>query len=262
MVLARGGRFDGAAAVVTGGAHGIGRACAVRLADEGARVAVLDLDEGAARDVASQLAGSAGLPHLAVRVDVTDRSSVEAAVTRAASELGRIDTLVNVAGGDVEHGTFEDTDDDVWIRVLELNLLGVVRCARSAIAHLRRSTRHPGIVSVSSVNAFTALGSEAYSSAKAGLTSLTANLAAGLARDGVRVNAVAPGTVRTRVWAGQEGGADRLRPLYPLGRVGEPEDVAGAVAFLASSDAAWITGHTLPVEGGLLTGHADRMDVR
>jgi NAD(P)-dependent dehydrogenase (short-subunit alcohol dehydrogenase family) len=119
----------------------------------------------------------------------------------------------------------------------------------------------PGIVTVSSVNAFTALGSEGYSSAKAGLTSLTGNLAASLARDGIRVNAVAPGTIRTRVWDGQEGGADRLRPLYPLGRVGEPQDVAGAVAFLASSDAAWITGHTLPVEGGLLTGHADRMDV-
>ena len=259
MVLGR--RFDNAAAVVTGGAHGIGRACAMRLADEGARVAVLDLDEEAAHDVVSQLAQVGERPHVAVQVDVTDRSSVDAAVARAAGELGQLDALVNVAGGDVEHGSFEDTDDEVWSRVLELNLIGVVRCCRAAIPHLRRSTRDPGIVTISSVNAFTALGSEAYSSAKAGLTSLTGNLAASLARDGVRVNAVAPGTIRTRVWDGQEGGADRLRPLYPLGRVGEPEDVAGAVAFLASGDAAWITGHTLPVEGGLLTGHADRMDV-
>ena len=91
-----------------------------------------------------------------------------------------------------------------------------------------------------------------YSSAKAGITSLTTNLAASLAPEGIRVNAVAPGTIRTRVWVGQEGGADQMQPLYPLGRVGEPEDVAGAVAFLASSDAAWITGHTLPVDGGLL----------
>jgi meso-butanediol dehydrogenase / (S,S)-butanediol dehydrogenase / diacetyl reductase len=261
MVLGRGGRLHGAAAVVTGGAHGIGRACALRIADEGARVAVLDLDEGAAQDVVSRLVQLGELPHVAVQVDVTDRSSVDRAVGRAAAELGGLDTLVNVAGGDVEHGAFEDTDDEVWTRVLELNLLGVVRCCRSAIPHLRRSTRNPAIVTVSSVNAFTALGSEAYSSAKAGLTSLTGNLAAGLARDGIRVNAVAPGTVRTRVWDGQEGGADRLAPLYPLGRVGEPEDVAGAVAFLASSDAAWITGHTLPVDGGLLTGHGDRMDV-
>jgi NAD(P)-dependent dehydrogenase (short-subunit alcohol dehydrogenase family) len=185
-------------------------------------------------------------------MDVTDTSSVEQAISQAARELGQIDVLVNVAGGDTEHGRFEDTDDEVWTRMLELNLLGVVRCCRAAIPHLRRATRGPAIVSVSSVNALTALGSEPYSSAKAGITSLTTNLAASLASDGIRVNAVAPGTIRTRVWDGQEGGADRLRPLYPLGRVGEPEDVAGAVAFLASNDAAWITGHTLPVDGGLL----------
>ena len=262
MALRHGGRFDGAAALVTGGAHGIGRACAVRLADEGARVAVLDLDEGAAHDVVSQLVQRRERPHVAVQMDVTDRASVDQAVGRAAGELGQIDTLVNVAGGDVGHGPFEDTDDEVWTRVLELNLLGVVRCCRSAIPHLRRSTMSPAIVTVSSINAFTALGSEAYSSAKAGLTSLTGNLAASLARDGIRVNAVAPGTIRTRVWDAQVGGADRLEPLYPLGRVGEPEDVAGAIAFLASSDAAWITGHTLPVDGGLLTGDGSRMDVR
>ena len=146
--------------------------------------------------------------------------------------------------------------------VLDLNLLGVVRCCRAATPYLRRSTMSPAIVTVSSINAFTALGSEAYSAAKAGLTSLTGNLAASLAHDGIRVNAVAPGTIRTRVWDSQVGGADRLEPLYPLGRVGEPEDVAGAIAFLASTDAAWITGHTLPVDGGLLTGDGSRMDVR
>jgi NAD(P)-dependent dehydrogenase (short-subunit alcohol dehydrogenase family) len=257
-----GGRFAGATALVTGGAHGIGRACAARLADEGARVAVLDLDEEAAHDLAAQLPQHGERPHLAVRMDVTDRSSVDQAIGRAAGELGQVDTLVNVAGGDVGHGTFEETDDEVWTRVLELNLLGVVRCCRSAVPHLRRSTRTPSIVTVSSINAFTALGSEAYSAAKAGLTSLTGNLAASLARDGIRVNAVAPGTIRTRVWDAQAGGADRLRPLYPLGRVGEPEDVAGAVAFLASADAAWVTGHTLPVEGGLMTGDGSRMDVQ
>jgi NAD(P)-dependent dehydrogenase (short-subunit alcohol dehydrogenase family) len=91
---------------------------------------------------------------------------------------------------------------------------------------------------------------------------LTGNLAASLGHDGIRVNAVAPGTTRTRVWDSQAGGADRLQPLYPLGRVGEPADIAGAVAFLASSDAAWITGHTLPVDGGLLAGDGRRMDIR
>ena len=251
MTLQPGGRFGGTGAVVTGGAHGIGQACALRLAAEGALVAVADLDEAAARAVRDQLPDTVR-PHLALPMDVTDSSSVEQAISQAARELGQIDVLVNVAGGDTEHGRFEDTDDEVWTRMLELNLLGVVRCCRAAIPHLRRATRGPAIVSVSSVNALTALGSEPYSSAKAGITSLTTNLAASLAPDGIRVNAVAPGTIRTRVWDGQEGGADRLRPLYPLGRVGEPEDVAGAVAFLASNDAAWITGHTLPVDGGLL----------
>jgi meso-butanediol dehydrogenase/(S,S)-butanediol dehydrogenase/diacetyl reductase len=251
MVHGSGDRFDGAGVVVTGAAHGIGRACAERLADEGARVAILDLDGTAAEQAAQQLPG--GLDrHVALQVDVTSSSSVDQAVAEAAQRLGHIDVLVNVAGGDTEHGRFEAIDDEVWTRMLDLNLLGVVRCCRAAIPHLRRSEQAAAIVTVSSVNALLALGSEPYSSAKAGLGSLTVNLAADLAADGIRVNAVAPGTIRTRVWDGQEGRADRMTSLYPLGRVGQPADVAAAVAFLASPDAAWITGHMLPVDGGLL----------
>ena len=114
-------------------------------------------------------------------------------------------------------------------------------------------------MSISSVNGLAGFGEVAYSSAKAGLGLLTRNLAITLGPAGIRVNAVAPGTVRTRVWDGQDGGADRLRPLYPLGRVGEPSDIAAAVAFLASDDAAWITGVTLPVDGGVLAGPAQLM---
>ena len=247
------GRFVGAAVIVTGGAHGIGRACAARLAEEGAHIVVADLDQTAAQEVAADLAQKERR-HLAVWLDVTDVASVERAFADAAAELGGLDILINVAGGDTDHGTFEETTDEVWLRMIELNLLGVVRCCRAAIPHLRRSTKTPAIVNVSSVNAIAALGSEPYSSAKAGISALTINLAASLAADGIRVNTVAPATIRTRNWDGQEGGADRFRDLYPLGRVGEPEDVASAVAFLASSDAAWITGHTLPVDGGLMTG--------
>jgi meso-butanediol dehydrogenase/(S,S)-butanediol dehydrogenase/diacetyl reductase len=246
-------RFAGAAAVVTGGAHGIGRACAARLAEEGAHIAVADLDQSAAQQVATALPRKDSR-HVAVWLDVTNASSVERAFTEAGSELGGIDALINVAGGDTHHGTFEETDDEVWMRMIELNLLGVVRCCRAAIPHLRRSTKTPAIVNVSSVNALTAWGSEPYSAAKAGIGALTINLAASLAADSIRINTVAPATIRTRNWEGQEGGADRFRHLYPLGRVGEPEDVAAAVAFLASGDAAWITGHTLPVDGGLMTG--------
>jgi meso-butanediol dehydrogenase / (S,S)-butanediol dehydrogenase / diacetyl reductase len=244
------GRFEHAAALVTGAGQGIGRACVARLAAEGARVAVTDLDLDLARSVADSLPESAG--RVALRMDVTDRVGVDAAVAAAAGELGGLDVVVNVAGGDLPHGVFEETGDEVWSALLELNLVGVVRVCRAAIPFLRGSSRSPAIVTVSSINGQAALGSEPYSSAKAGLTALTANLARYLAADGVRVNAVAPGTIRTRVWDGQEGGADRLLPLYPLGRVGEPGDVAAAIAFLASVDAAWITGHVLPVDGGLL----------
>jgi meso-butanediol dehydrogenase / (S,S)-butanediol dehydrogenase / diacetyl reductase len=246
-------RFAGAAVIVTGGGHGIGRACAARLAEEGAHIAVADLDQSAARQVATDLTRR-DRRNMAVWLDVTDMSSVERAFSEAVSALGGLDVLINVAGGDTYHGTFEETSDEVWVSMIELNLLGVVRCCRAAIPHLRRSNKSPAIVNISSVNAVAALGSEPYSSAKAGIGALTINLAASLAAAGIRVNTVAPATIRTRNWEGQEGGADRFRHLYPLGRVGEPEDVAAAVAFLASSDAAWITGHTLPVDGGLMTG--------
>lgn len=234
--------------LVTGGAHGIGLACVARLVSEGARVAVADLDLAAAQAAADTSEGS----QIAVALNVRQKDSVERAVAESAARLGGIDVLVNVAGGDIDHGVFEETSDDAWLSMFELNLMSVARCCRASLPYLRASTNQPAIVNVSSINALTALGSEPYSAAKAGMVSLTENLAIRLAPDGVRVNAVAPATIRTRVWDQQEGGADRLRPLYPLGRVGEPDDVASAVAFLASPDAAWITGHTLPVDGGLL----------
>ncbi|MGK9149322.1 SDR family oxidoreductase [Plantibacter flavus] len=247
-------RRRGTTALVTGAGHGIGRACAIRLAEEGARVAVADLDEAAAARVVHELPAVEG-GHLAISLDVTLADSVDAAFTEVRSTFGGLDTLVNVAGGSVPHGAFEETSDEVWQQMVDLNLLGVVRCCRAAIPLLRRSAASPSIVSITSVNGLTALGLEPYSAAKAGIPSLTANLAASLGPEGIRVNAVAPGTIRTRVWDDQDGGADRMLDLYPLGRVGEPEDIAAAVAFLASSDASWITGHTLPVDGGLMTNH-------
>ncbi len=247
-------RFEGSTVLITGAAHGIGRACAERLAGEGARVAIADVDEVAAQEVATALTRGVGDSdsHLAIHLDVTDPVSVDGAVQRAVAQFGRLDVLVNVAGGDVDHGGFEDIPDEVWGQMWELNLMSVVRCCRAAVPHLRESSRYPAIVTVSSINAVMALGSEPYAAAKAGISALTLNLAASLAPAGIRVNAVVPATIRTRVWDDQAGGADRLSEMYPLGRVGEPEDVAAAVAFLASADAGWITGHILPVDGGLL----------
>ena len=251
---AAGRRFVGSVALVTGGGSGIGRACAHRLAAEGALVAVADLDGGSAERTATEL-NAYGTGHLAVRMDVTDRASVDDGVAAVVGGLGGLDVLVAVAGGDLPHPEVEHTDDDVWRAMLELNLLGTVRACRAVIPHLKRSDRNPAIVMVGSVNALTGIGSEPYSSAKAGLGSLTQNLAVQLGPHGIRVNVVAPGTVRTRVWDGQPGGAARMAPLDPLGRVGEPEDIAAAAAYLASVDAAWVTGVVLPVDGGLLAGH-------
>ena len=247
-------RFEGCVGLVTGAAHGIGRACAERLASEGARVAVTDVDRAAVDEVVAQLAEPHR--HLACPMDVTRTDDVETAVGAIAEHFGQLDLLVNVAGGDTASGSLADADDQTWLRMLDLNLLGVVRCCRAALPHLRSSTFGPAIVTVSSINGQVALGSEPYSAAKAGLTSLTQNLAASLGPDGIRVNAVAPGTIRTRNWDGQPGGADLMRPLYVLGRVGEPDDIAAAVAYLGSGDAAWVTGQVLPVDGGLSIGTA------
>jgi len=136
------GRFAGAAVIITGGAHGIGRACAARLAEEGAHIVVADLDQTAAQQVASGLAPK-DRSHVPVWLDVTDASSVERAFAEAISGLGGIDVLINVAGGDTNHGTFEETTDEVWVSMIELNLLGVVRCCRAAIPYCGAVTRIP-----------------------------------------------------------------------------------------------------------------------
>jgi meso-butanediol dehydrogenase / (S,S)-butanediol dehydrogenase / diacetyl reductase len=174
------GRFSGSTALVTGAGTGIGRACARRLGKEGARVVVTDLDLDAARKVAAGLPDGSGR-HLALMMDVTNRSSVDEAVAQAVDELGGLDVVVNVAGGDTAHGVFEETGDEIWLRLLELNLVGVARVCRAAVPFLRGSDRAPAIVIVSSINAHVPLGSEPYSSAKAGLTALTRNLALYLA---------------------------------------------------------------------------------
>ena len=246
-------RFDGRVAFVTGGGHGIGRAIVVRLAREGAAVAVADLDLPAAERVAAEVLGAGGSA-LAVGCDVTRRASVDASVAACVQRFGRLDVLVNTAGGDTPEPPFEDADDDLWRRQLDLNLTGAMRCVRAALPHLLVSPVGGNVVTIGSVNGLAAFGGFPYSAAKAGLQNLTKNLAAAYGRRGVRFNLVAPSTIRTRVWDDQPGALDRLAKLYPLGRVGEPEDIAAAVAFLASDDAAWITGTILPVEGGILSG--------
>ncbi len=247
-------RFEDKVALVTGAGHGIGVATVRRLHEEGAAVVLADLDVEAAQQIAEGLDGGRTL---VVACDLTSRTSVDAAVAAVVTRFGRLDVLVNTAGGALPHPPLADgMSDEHWAADVDLNLTGPMRLIRAAVPHLQTShlgKRGGSIVLVGSVNGIQAFGGESYSAAKAGLGLLARNLAVTLGPDGVRINVVSPGTIRTRVWDTQ-GGPDRLAPLYPLGRVGEPDDVAAAIAFLASSDAAWITGVTLPVDGGALAG--------
>ncbi|MFE0205935.1 SDR family NAD(P)-dependent oxidoreductase [Streptomyces sp. NPDC058985] len=243
-------RFTDHGVLVTGAARGIGAATARRLATEGAKVLLTDIDLPAARRTADTLTEQ-GLSAEAFACDVGDRASVEAAVAHAVDTFGALDVLVNNAYACTPDAPlFEDEPDEVWARDLDVTLTGAYRCCRAALPHLA-ATGRGAIVSVGSVNGVQDFGNHAYSAAKAGLGSLTRTLAGHAAARGVRVNLVTPGTVRTTAWEGRDEELAAVRDLYPLGRVGEPEDIAAAVAFLASRDASWITGTTLAVDGGL-----------
>ncbi|MER5684260.1 SDR family NAD(P)-dependent oxidoreductase [Streptomyces sp. NPDC002205] len=244
-------RFDGYGVLITGAGQGIGAATARRLAGEGARVLVTDLDGDRAEHTAAAIRKT-GATAEALPCDVGDRAAVEAAVARAVEAFGTLDVLVNNAYRCTpDTPLFEDEPDDVWQGDLDATLTGPYRCSRAALPHLVASGRG-SIVNIGSVNGEQDFGNHAYSAAKAGLGSLTRTLAGHAGPRGVRVNLVAPGTIRTDAWAGRDLELDRVSAVYPLGRVGEPDDIAAAVAFLASRDAAWITGTTLRVDGGLL----------
>jgi meso-butanediol dehydrogenase / (S,S)-butanediol dehydrogenase / diacetyl reductase len=243
-------RFEERSAFITGGGHGIGRACARRLAAEGAAVIVADVDDAAANALAAELTAS-GARSVSVSCNVTDAGSVTAAVSTAVASFGGVDVLVNTAGGDAMPPDPDDPDDVHWARMLDLNLLGVVRCIRAVLPQMLIASSG-SVVTIGSINGLVAARSEPYSAAKAGLQNLTLNLAARYAEHGIRFNLIAPATIRTRVWDNQPDELKRLTSMYPLGRVGTPDDIAAAVAFLASDDAAWITGITMPIDGGLL----------
>jgi NAD(P)-dependent dehydrogenase (short-subunit alcohol dehydrogenase family) len=241
-------RFEGRVALVTAGAQGIGAAIARRIAAEGGSVIVTDLQDDKVAEVAAEI-GDRALP---VRVDVTSRADIDAAVAAGVERFGRLDVLVNNAGGCIINSLPEQTTVEDWHRQLDLTLVGAAQCIQAALPHLIETRGN--VVTISSVNGLAAFGNVEYAAAKAGQVAMTQNFAARYGTSGVRFNVVAPGTVRTPNWDSQPGTLERFAKMYPLGRVGEPEDIAAAVAFLASDDAAWITGHTLPVEGGVLTG--------
>jgi NAD(P)-dependent dehydrogenase (short-subunit alcohol dehydrogenase family) len=240
------GEFDGLVAAVTGGASGIGAAIARRLLADGARVAVLDLDVSDPPD---------GM--LAVQADVTDDASVRTAVDRVLQECDRLDVLVNNAGIGAQ-GSVADNPDAEWLRVLDVNLLGMVRTTRAALPALRRSPS-AAIVNTGSIAATAGLPQRAaYSASKGAVHALTRAMAADHLADGIRVNAVAPGTADTP-WVGRlleranDPAAERaaLEARQPHGRLVSAEEVAGAVAYLASPTSTSTTGIVLAVDGGM-----------
>ena len=242
------------AALITGGGSGIGRATAQRFAAEGARVAVVDLVSERAKSTV-QLLGDSD-QHLAIEADVANGEQVDAAVRQALDAFEAIDVLVNNAGlsaGD----DLRTIDEATWDLNLNVVLKGTYLCTKAVLPAMIEQ-RQGVIINIASVNGMTGLGEEAYSAAKAGVINLTQNLAVKYGQFGVRANVICPGTVRTPIWQEQVEETpdifERLAQWYPLGRVGEAEDVVNAALFLASDEAAWITGITLPVDGGLTAG--------
>jgi 3-oxoacyl-[acyl-carrier protein] reductase len=237
-------RLEGKVAVVTGAGSGIGRGIAERFAQEGARVVVNDVNEGAARAVADAIGG------LAVPADVSRSADVDRLFDTAISELGGVHVLVNNAGLiDVERH-FLEADEAWWDRVLGVNLKGQFLCALRAAQWMARNGGG-AIVNLSSGGARAAhRGMVAYDASKGGVEAMTRALALDLGPYGIRVNALAPGSIDVRGFT-EEQAAEKGETI-PLGRVGYPDDLAGPAVFLASDDARYVTGVALSVDGGLI----------
>jgi 3-oxoacyl-[acyl-carrier protein] reductase len=246
-----GERLSGRVAVVTGGGSGIGRATSLLLASEGSRVAVLDRDADRARQVANEIEAHGGTG-LDIEADVADPRAVDTAFELIATQLGPVEILVNNAGG-VFPGHGHDITDQAWQSNLQINLSGALHCARAALRQMLQSGDGT-IVNISSLTALHPIGDRAgYAAAKAGLLGLTRSLALDYASRGIRVNAVCPGAIATPLLLSrfeESGVEETVLGNIPLGRLGQPSEVAHAVLFLVSGECGFITGQTLVVDGG------------
>lgn len=243
------GRFSGRVSVVAGGGGNIGGAICRRLASEGAKVAVVDINSSGAESVASQI-GCDGGTAVAIEADLRSRRMVEEALERVPDAWGEVDLLVNSAGVDYSTEPAAISDDE-WDRVIDSNLrLPFLTCQTLVRSWLANGTKG-AIVNIASVESVMPFPRQVhYASSKGGVQMMTRALALDLAPAGIRVNAVGPGTVPRRGEPAER--YESYHSQYPLGRLGTGDDIAAAVAFLASDDASWITGQTLYVDGGWL----------
>ena len=249
-------RFEHKTILVTGGGGGIGGATCLGFAQEGGRVAVLDLDREAAEKVAAQIRAAGGTAQ-ALRCDITDRASVDAAVAATEEKLGPIDVLVNNAGWDV-FKPFTRTEPAQWDKLIAINLVGALHLHHAVLPGM--AARKAGrIVNIASDAARVGSSGEAvYAACKGGLVAFSKTIAREHARHGITVNVVCPGPTDTALFADYKEGAgnpDKLIEAFtrsiPLGRIGQPQDLPGAILFFASEDAAFVTGQVLSVSGGL-----------
>lgn len=247
-----GGRLQGKIALISGGARGIGAACASRFASEGAAVVIGDVLEDRARTTAAEIRASGGRAE-SVRLDVTDAGEWEKAVQDVARSHGRLDVLVNNAGIQIARPSFFEVTADDWEKIMAVNSTGVFLGSKAA-APLMRDQRSGSIVNISSISGLVGISASAgYAASKGAVRIFTKYLAIQLAPYNVRANSIHPGGVLSDLTAASYSNPEVMKrniELHPLGRVGQPEDIASGALYLASDEAAWVTGAELVIDGG------------